>query len=288
MTASLHTAENQHVEVDGVQLAYREIGTDTGVPLVMVSRFRASIDDWDPAVVDRLATDRRVIVFDNTGIGFSEGDVQPTVRKMAEVAISFVEALGLTEVDLLGFSLGGFVTQRFTLTRPDLVRSVVLVGTGGGGGEGAVAPDREKLMSLMARPEPSVEALQALFFSSDAAGHEAAQTYWDNIYSSRRRPESDVSLDAAKVQLGALGAFAAGDDSTLPEADRIQQPVLIVNGDNDIMVPTPNSFLLSQKIPNAQLIVYPNSGHGSLFQYPEAFTRDVLGFLRAQENDGLR
>ncbi|MER6125988.1 alpha/beta hydrolase [Streptomyces sp. NPDC001795] len=287
MTSSLLTAENQHVEVNGAQIAYREIGSAAGVPLVLLSRFRASIDDWDPQVIDRLAAERRVIVFDNTGIGFSGGDVQPTVRRMSEVAIGFVEALGLSEIDLLGFSMGGFVAQRFTLTRPDLVRHLVLVGTGAGGGEGAVAPTSDNL-PYMAAPQASTEGFQALFFTPDEVGRKASQTYWDNIHNTRRLPESDVQLEAAKVQLGAIAAYAGGDDATLPELEQIKQPVLVVNGNDDTMVPTPNSYLLAQKIPNAELILYPHSGHGSLFQYPETFTRDVLTFLRAQEDGGLR
>ncbi|MBF6333008.1 alpha/beta fold hydrolase [Nocardia transvalensis] len=289
MTTSLVTAENQFVDVDGVRLAYRQIGSDTGIPLVMLNRYQGSIDDWDPAVVDRLAVERRVIVFDNAGIGYSGGEVPPTIREMAEVAIRFVETLGLTKIDLLGFSLGGFIAERFTLTRPDLVRYLVLVGTGGGGGDGADYSTVDEVAKLMAQPKRSIETTQTLFFRRDAAGLEDAQAYWNRTHTSRRGPEADATPAAKKVQLEALLAVTVGgEDSPLSELERIEQPTLVVNGDNDFMVPTVNSYLISQKIPHAQLIIYPDSAHASLFQYPETFSRDVLAFLRAQESGGLR
>ncbi|MGV9853461.1 alpha/beta fold hydrolase [Streptomyces sp. NPDC003442] len=273
-------------EVNGDRLAYREHGERAGVPLVMLSRFRASIDDWDPAVVERLAAERHVILFDNAGIGYSSGTVQDSITKMAETAAAFIESLGLGQVDLLGFSMGGYVAQRLTLSRPDLVRNLLLVGTAPGGGEGATYPSVD-ISRWVAQDETTVEALQALFFSPSPAGAAAAQGHYDRTFAVPRSLESFVPLDVAALQRAAIQGWWTSD-SVLAEADKIVQPTLIVNGSDDVMVPTSNAFLLAQRLPNAELIIYPDSGHASFYQYPDTFAQHALQFLNAQDQGGLR
>jgi len=281
------TTPIQYVDVEGTRLAYREFGEDAGVPLVMFSRFRGSIDDWDPTVIERLANERHVIIFDNAGVGFSDGAVQKNITEMAHTAIHFIHALGIELADLLGFSMGGYIAERIALTTPDLVRYLILVGTGAGGGEGAVpqGPEVEEWI----KPENDLaETLQALMFSTSETGKAATKAYMNRIYTPQRPARADVTAEAAYALRAAITDWWAGNGSTVGELRNISQPTLIVNGIRDIMVPTPNSFLLARKIPNAQLVIYPDSGHGALFQYPETFSKEVLTFIHTQEDGGLK
>jgi pimeloyl-ACP methyl ester carboxylesterase len=287
MSTLYATTPIQYVDVDGTRLAYREFGEDAGVPLVMFSRFRGSIDDWDPAVIERLATERHVIIFDNAGIGFSDGAVQKNITEMARTAIHFIQALGIELADLLGFSVGGYIAERVTLAAPDLVRYLILVGTGAGGGEGAVLQGPE--VEEWVKPENDMtETLQALWFSTSETGIAATKAYLDRIYTPQRPVRADVTAEAGYVLRAAINDWWAGNGSTVGELQNISQPTLIVNGIRDAMVPTPNSFLMAQKIPNAQLVIYPDSGHGALFQYPETFSKEVLTFIHAQLDGGLK
>ncbi|MFI9847369.1 alpha/beta fold hydrolase [Nonomuraea sp. NPDC051941] len=277
----------QYVEVEGTRLAYREFGDRTGVPLVLFSRFVGSIDDWDPMVIERLAAQRHVIVFDNAGVGFSDGKVGADIAEMAGTAIHLIEELGISQADLLGFSMGGYIAERLTLTRPDLVRYLILVGTGAGAGEGAVlqGPEVEEWTKFARSMQ---ETYEAMWFSSSETGKAATANYLGRIYTPERPERANVTDEAGVALRKAVNDWWAGKGSTLGELHNIKQPTLIVSGIRDAMVPTPNSFLMAQKIPNAQLIIYPDSGHGSLFQYPEAFSRAVLDFIATQESGGLR
>lgn len=285
MTLTITDAALKYAEVQDGRIAYREYGIENGgLPLVLLSRFRGTIDDWDAAVVNRLAADRHVVAFDSSGVGLSEGRVPATVTAMADTAIAFIDALGLQKADLLGFSMGGYIGQRIALKRPDLVHALVLVGTGPGGGEGATYPGSVVADSLEMNP---LDALQALFFTSSRAGRVAAEGYFERTNTASRPEGSTVTEEASTVQRAAILKWWNGDDSTISELDQIQVPVLVVNGSDDVMVPTPNAFLMSQRIPNAQLVIYPDAGHGSLFQYPVTFTRHVLQFLEAQVEGGI-
>jgi len=275
------------VDVEGTQLAYREFGDQSGVPLVLFSRFRGSIDDWDPAVIELLSQERHVVTFDNAGVGFSDGEVGANITEMAKTAVEFIKTLGIEKADLLGFSMGGYIAQRIALTEPELVRNVILVGTGPGGGEGATypGPDVEHWVNAVRDPELT---FQALWFNGKPTGKAATRAYMERIYTPERPERANVTAEAGAKLRAAIVDWWEGNGSTLPELENIQHPVLVVNGSNDVMVPTPNSFLMAQRIPNAQLIIYPDSGHASLFQYPETFSEHVLKFLRDQENGGLK
>jgi pimeloyl-ACP methyl ester carboxylesterase len=274
-----NTAVTQFVEGDGRRYAYRALGPADGIPLVLCHRFRGTMDDWDPAVVDALAAERRVILFDNAGIGLSTGETPDSIKGMADRVADFIRLIELTQVDLLGFSLGGYVTQTVTLDNPDLVRRLVLAGTGPGGGEGIVLAGPE-IRQVSGRPVLGLEEYLYLFFSPSEVSRAAGRRYWDRVNERGPEREPPVSGATIKAQVAALVAWSQGDGSAFPRLGEIKQPTLVANGHNDVMVPTINSFTMAQKIKNATLIVYPDSGHGFLFQYPETFTRHVLDFLK--------
>jgi pimeloyl-ACP methyl ester carboxylesterase len=278
-------APTQFVEGDGLRYAYRTLGPTTGTPLVFCHRFRGTMDDWDPAVIDGIAAERPVILFDSAGIGLSTGETPDSVKGMADKAAEFIRLLRLTQVDLLGFSIGGFVALTVALDYPELVRRLVLAGTGPGGrfpadrgGEGIVLSGRE-ILEVACRPVLGLEEFLFLFFSPSEESRSAARRYWERV-NSRPDREPAVSEVTIKAQVAAMIAWSRGNGSAFPRLGEIKQPVLVVNGSNDVMVPTMNSYTMAQKIKDATLIVYPDSGHGFLFQYPETFRRHVLSFLK--------
>jgi pimeloyl-ACP methyl ester carboxylesterase len=275
-----NTAVTQLVEGDGLRYAYRALGPAGGVPLVLCHRFRGTMDDWDPAVVDALAAEQRVILFDNAGVGLSTGETPDSIKGMADRVAEFIRLIEFKQVDLLGFSLGGYVAQTVTLDSPDVVRRLVLAGTGPGGGEGIVFAGPE-IRQISGRPVLGLEEYLYLFFSPSDASQAAARRFWDRI--NERGPEREPAVSEAtiKAQVAAIVAWSLGKGSAFPRLGEIKQPVLVANGNNDVMVPTINSFTMAQKIKDATLIVYPDSGHGFLFQYPGTFTQHVLGFLKA-------
>ena len=281
MSETHNTAKTRFVEVDGVRYAYRRFGTATRTPVVFLQHFRGGLDNWDPNVTDGLAKDRPVILFNNAGVASSGGDPADTVTGMARHVITFVNALGLKKVDLLGFSLGGFVAQQVVLESPDLIRHVILAGTGPQGGEGMdhMPP---KVVEHATREKPILEDFLYLFFSQSETSQAAGRAFWE-----RRHTRLDQDVPSSVAAMGAQGnAIAAW--GIVPQLDRyaslrrIKHPVLVVNGADDIMVPTINSFILQQRIPNATLVIYPDSGHGAIFQYPELFVSHARLFLEGE------
>jgi pimeloyl-ACP methyl ester carboxylesterase len=276
------TAPTQFVEANGIRFAYRRFGKSGGVPLVFNQHFTGTMDHWDPAVTDGFAKDREVILFDNAGISSSSGEVPTSIEEMAADAAAFVKALGLTEVDVLGFSLGGLVAQTFAIAEPELVRRVVLVGTGPRSGEGmaTLTPEAQAIFGATYE-EPDNLWLRVHFTPSErsqAAGREFLKRF--RLRSEGRDPE--VSEKVAPAQLEALGKW--GEPRAIPYEylKKLTQPALIVNGGADVIMYTVNSFILQQNIPNAQLILYPDANHGSQYQFPELFVRHVSIFLEEQ------
>jgi pimeloyl-ACP methyl ester carboxylesterase len=277
-----NTAKTRFAVVDGVRYAYRQFGTATGTPLVFLQHFRGGLDHWDPRVTDGLAKDRPVILFNNAGVASSGGEPADTVPAMARHVIAFLTALGLEKVDLLGFSVGGFVAQQVVLQKPDLIQRLILAGTGPEGGEDIMNGHKPDVIEHATRETPILEDFLYLFFSQSDTSQAAGRAFWERR---NTRPDQDVPSSAAAMgaQANAIGAWGA-----VPQNDRyaslrgIKQPVLVVNGADDIMVPTINSFILQQNIPNASLIIYPDSGHGAIFQYPDLFVSHAQLFLESE------
>jgi pimeloyl-ACP methyl ester carboxylesterase len=285
-TESLLTAPNRTVKAaDGVTYVYRRLGgAQAGtLPLVLLQHFRGNLDNWDPALVDALATTRDVILFDNAGVGGSTGATPDTVTAMARGALQFLEALELREVDMLGFSLGGFVAQEMALIRPRLVRRLVLAGTGPQGGEGMHGFANDVHVSAT-RDEAGADDLLALFFERSDTSVAAGREFVQRIFARGEDRDADTTLATRDAQLDAIHAWGIPDPSMLSRLAGITQPVLVANGDNDRMVPTRNSHLLADRLPDARLRIYPDAGHGFLFQYPAEFSSDVEGFLSATTN----
>ncbi|MEV0446077.1 alpha/beta hydrolase [Streptomyces spectabilis] len=282
MTETIAGTPTHTVMVGGDRVAYRMFGPEGTRPLVLLNRFRAGLDDWDPLLLAHLARERQVVVFDSAGIGYSEGRARASIDGMATVASGFIDSLGPGQVDLLGFSMGGYVAQRLAIEHPHQVRRVILVGTGPGGGEG-IEPPEPVVGKLVAQRDVTLDALHTLFFPPTPAGRKAAEDYWHRTHTEARGPRADVTPEAGAAQREAIVAWTSGTRSAFPQLDKITHPVLVVNGDHDVMVPTHNSYVMAQRLPHAQLIIYPNAGHASLFQYPENFAAHAERFLSATD-----
>ncbi|MFJ7313100.1 alpha/beta fold hydrolase [Pseudomonas sp. NPDC098747] len=271
-------APNQSVRIGGIPFAYRDLGPRTGVPLVMLNHWGAVLDNFDPRIVDGLAKKRRVITVDYRGIGGSGGAAPLTVGEMADDAIGLIRALGFDAVDLLGFSLGGFVAQDIALKAPERVRRLILTGTGPAGGSGIASVGSVSwplmIKGLLTLRDPKFY----LFFTATANGQRAASEYLQRLKERQHQRDKGPTPRAFLRQLKAITAWGKQASQDL---GRLRMPTLIANGDNDIMVPTANSIDLAERIPNAQLIIYQDAGHGSIFQYHTDFVVKASAFLDA-------
>ena len=286
MTQYTHqSAPTQYVEANGIRYAYRRFGSPQGVPLVMNIHFTGTMDHWDPAVTDGFARDREVILFNNAGISSSSGEVPESIEEMAANAAGFIKALGLARVDVLGFSMGGLIAQELALAEPQLVRRLILVGTGPRSGEAMVSltPEAQDIFGA-SYAEPDHLWLRVHFSPSEAsqaAGRKFLQRF--RLRSENRDPEANEKV--APAQLAALAKWGTPRESPYDYLKALTQPTLVVNGDNDVIIYSINSWILQQNIPNAQLILYPDANHGSLYQYPERFVKHVTQFLSESDQD---
>jgi len=280
MSNTHNTAKTQFVEANGVRYAYRRFGSGERPPLVCLQHFRGGLDHWDPQVTDGLAQGGPVILFNNAGIASSGGQPATTIAEMAMHVISFLDALGLRTIDLFGFSMGGFVAQQVTLDRPNLIRKLILAGTGPQGGEDMVAYPSE-VTAQATKEIPTEDSFMFLFFEPTSTSQAAGRAFWQRR-SARVEQDTPSSLSAMAAQAAAIGSWGK-----VPEKDRyatlktIEQPTLVVNGKHDRLVPTVNSYVLQQHLPNATLIIYSDSGHGAIFQFPELFVREAQFFLNS-------
>ena len=264
------------IDVGGVAFAYRELGPDSGVPVIFLHHLMAVLDDWDPRVIDGIAVQRRVIAFDNRGVGASGGSVPHTIEEMGRDAIAFIRALGFKKVDLLGFSLGGGVAQMVALQVPDLVRRMVLAGTGPRGGGGIDEITRIAVIAYLKAALTLSDPRNFLFFPRTPEGKRAAKDYFSRLKERTQGRDKRISLQARRAQLQAIRAagLSAPDDLSV-----ITQPVFVANGDRDLMVDSSHSADMARRLPNARLTIYPDSGHGGVFQHYRAFVSAVLDFL---------
>jgi pimeloyl-ACP methyl ester carboxylesterase len=272
---TLETAPTLFAEGGGIRFAYRRLGPSTGTPLVLLQHFSGNIDAWDPAVINALAADRPVIAFDNAGVGSSTGQTPDNVTAMARDAVAFIRLLGLTHVDLLGFSLGGCVAQQIATDHAALVRKVVLAGTCPKGGEEHLLEGLKTAFSNAASPDPRLP----LFFTPSEASQAAGRAFLERVYARKSDRDADNGSAVTDPQAKALINWCATPDPENALLRAITQPVLVVSGSQDTMLPASNALALCKGLSNAQLILYPDSGHGALFQHHALFVSQVRTFL---------
>lgn len=273
------TAPTQFIDANGIKFAYRRFGKTGGLPLVFLQHFTGTLDNWDPAVTDGFAADREVIIFDNAGVASSGGEVAHTIKGIAATALQFIDALKLKEIDLFGYSFGSFVAQTITLERPELIKHLLLVGSGPRGGEGLATFSPEVWAMFSKEYAAADELLLDTFFSPTETSQAAGRQFLDRIRS--RVEDRDISINEKVIpaQLAAIAEWGVPAEGSYDYLKDIKQPVLVVNGKDDVLFPTINSYLLQQYLPNAKLILYPDSGHGANFQYAADFVKQVTAFL---------
>lgn len=283
ITASVNPAmqwknvPTQVVSTDGVDYAYRELGQlNGGTPVILLAHLAAVLDNWDPRVVDGLSAKHHVIAFDNRGVGSSTGSAAHSIEQMADDATTFIKAKGFQKVDLLGFSMGGMIAQEIVLKEPQLVRKLILAGTGPAGGPGissvAGVANYDLLRAIFSGQDPK----QFLFFTRTPNGIAAGKAFLQRLEERSENRDRAINFGAYMAQLRALKAWG---EKPAVDLSVIKQPALVANGDHDRMVPSSNTYDLAKRLPNSELVIYPDAGHGGVFQYHEDFVSKALAFL---------
>ena len=279
-TSSNVTALTQFVDAKGTKYAYRRFGKASGLPLLCLQHFTGNLDNWDPAVTDPLAVEHDVVLFDSAGIGRSNGSVPNTVGAMAQHAMAFLDALNIATCDVLGYSLGGMVAQDMVRSRPSVFRKMILVGTAPRGGEDVMHLDKPNLAKWLNDTSlHGYQVLQKIFFDQTDSSQAAGGEFIERL--ARRKDDRDKPSgpEVAQAQMAAFRDWEKPNGERFADLRGIMQPVLVINGKHDEMIPVRNSYWLSENLPNAVLLTYPDSGHGSLFQFHDSFTRQSLAFL---------
>jgi pimeloyl-ACP methyl ester carboxylesterase len=272
-----NTAETSVVEAEGTEFAYRRFGRPAELPLIMLQHFRGNLDNWDPALTDALAAEREVILVDYAGVGSSTGEPSRTIASMARRMIAFVGALGLVEIDLLGFSIGGFVAQEMALVRPTLVRRLVLAATGPKGAPG-MHGWREDIAAA-ARGESKPENLLYIMFAHTDASQAKGIEFLGRFMQRQEGRDAPTSEAARDAQYDAIVEWGIPDHGALQRLTGIKSPTLVIQGDGDLMIPTKLSHLMAGLIPDARIRIYPDAAHGFLFQYPAEVAVEIGRFL---------
>src|SRR5438067_1033196 len=270
---SWRDAPTRTLSAGGVEFAYRDLGPSMGVPVVFLTHLAGVLDNWDPRVVDGIAATHRVITFDNRGVGASSGSTPTTIEEMASDAVTFIRALGLDQVDLFGFSLGGMIAQVIAHEEPQLVRKMILAGTGPAGGDGIDKVTRitylDTARGLLTRQDPK----QFLFFTRTPNGRRAAKEFLARLSERTDDRDKAISIRSFQAQLKAIHQWGQQKPADLAS---IHQPVLVMNGESDKMVPSKNTVDLDRRLPDSQLVLYPDAGHGGVFQFHEDFVTRAL------------
>jgi pimeloyl-ACP methyl ester carboxylesterase len=267
----------QTIKADGVNFAYRELGkSNGGRPVVFLTHLAAVLDNWDPRIVDGIAAKHHVIAFDNRGIGASSGSPSNSIEQMGDDAISFIKAMGFKQVDLLGFSLGGMIAQEIVLKEPQLVGKMILAGTGPAGGKGISSVAGVTVYDMLRGVFTRQDAKQFLFFTRTPSGIEAGKAFLARLKERSENRDKEISVTAFMAQLTALRVWGSKKPADLSV---VKHPVLVVNGDDDRMVPTTNTHDLARRLSNSELIIYPDAGHGAVFQFHDDFVMKALEFL---------
>jgi pimeloyl-ACP methyl ester carboxylesterase len=271
-------APTETIDVGGTSFVYRQLGANGGVPVIFLTHLAAVLDNWDPRVVDGIAARHRVITFDNRGVGASSGSTPTTIEEMARDAMTFIRALGFDQVDLFGFSMGGMIAQVIAQEEPRLVRKMILAGTGPAGGDGIEKVTRISYLDvargLLTRRDPK----EFLFFTRTPNGRGAAKEFLARLEERTNDRDKAISVGSFRAQLKAIHRWGQQKPANLAS---IHQPVLVMNGESDKMVPTKNTVDLDRRLPNSQLVVYPDAGHGGVFQFHEDFVKRALAFLES-------
>jgi pimeloyl-ACP methyl ester carboxylesterase len=280
MSNSHVDAATQFIQTSKEKYAYRRFGAKTGTPLLLLQHFTGTLDNWDPRVTDGLADSHDVVLFENAGVGRSTGKVPSNIAGMAEHASAFLDALGVKNTDILGFSLGGMVAQQIALDRPGSVRKLVLAGTAPRGGEDIMHLDKPALSKHFQDPElKGYDILQKIFFAPTDSSQAAGREFIDRLVQRRADREPQSGPDIIQAQMAAFGDWEHDTGERFADLKRIQHPTLVVNGVEDVMIPIANSYRLAENMPNAVLLTYPDSGHGAIFQWHESFVKQVTAFL---------
>jgi len=281
MTSSNITAPTQFVQVSEQRYAFRRFGAGSGPPLLFLQHFTGTLDNWDPAVTDPLARGREVILFENAGVGRSTGSVPKTIAGMAQHALAFLDALRLNRCDVLGYSLGGMIAQQMAQDRSTIFRRMILVGTAPRGGEDIMHLEKPGLQAYLNDPKlRGYAVLGKIFFAPSESSQAAADAFIERLMQRTQDREPVSGPAVAQAQVAAFRDWeSVTGDQRFADLKTIRQPTLVVNGVHDVMIPLRNSYWLSENLPNAVLLTYPDSGHGSLFQFHESFTRQAGEFL---------
>jgi pimeloyl-ACP methyl ester carboxylesterase len=276
LSISYKDAPTRMADVCGTSFAYRQLGTNTGVPVIFLIHLAGVLDNWDPRVIDGIAARHRVITFDNRGVGASQGSTPDSIEAMARDAVAFIKALGFDQVDLLGFSLGGMVSQVIAELEPQLVRKMILAGTGPAGGVGIDKVTQVTIVDMLKGYLTFKDPKQYLFFTTTANGRRESGKFIKRLKERTEDRDKPISIRAFRTQLKAIHAWGVQQPSDL---STIRQPVFVANGDHDRMVPTSNTFDLAKRLPNSEIKIYPDAGHGGIFQFHNEFVAQALEFL---------
>lgn len=272
----IHAPNKSIRTANGITYVYRELGEKIGIPIVFFTHLSANLDNWDPRIIDGIAKQHWVITFDNTGVGLSSGQVPGTIKEMAEDAIDFIKALGFKQIDILSFSMGGMIAQELLELEPTLIRKVILTGTGPRGGKGIENVTKISNQDLVRAIFTLKDVKTYLFFTRTLNGKRKAKEFLARIKERKHNRDKMISLKGYYTQLKAINRWGK---STPADLSKIKQPILVVNGEADRMVPTENSYELVQRLLNSKLVIYKDAGHGAIFQYHQEFAKEVLAFL---------